>query len=373
MSFRTVLYSVLTVTLAAHVFFYFSLVRFFGIENTRYRRVLATVLGLLAVSYLPAHLLSHHYENILVRLFDLAAGLWLGVFFHLFAASMFGMLFLYISGRVGFKARPAIVGAAVLSLGVLISGYGVWNAFNPRITDVTVSIKGLPENLEGMTVVQISDVHLGQVHGQGFMQKVVDLANLAYPDAVFITGDLFDGGDGEMYELAKPLKGLEAPMGVYFVNGNHDRHTDGERINSILARLGVRVLDDEVVDLGGLQVVGVSYRRWGANVEPANAVGAIDGFDPFMPNILLCHSPGGEKELAENAAAGIDLQLSGHTHRGQIFPFGYITSYVYNGYDYGLYRVGDMAVYVTDGAGSWGPPMRTGTPPEIVRITLTGR
>jgi len=360
LTFRTVLYSALAIIFVAHYFFYRSLVRFFGIEQVTYRRALLAVLCLLAVSYLPAHWLTHHFENAFTRAFSFAAGLWLGVFLHLFIASVIGRFVLFVSERAGTPLDPARVGAVFLSVAVLFSAYGVWNAFNPRIRDVNVNIAGLPAKFDGMKVVQISDVHLGQVHGAGFMQKVVDLVNEEQPDAVFITGDLFDGSDGELYGLARPIKDINAPMGVYFVDGNHDRHAGGKLLESILGRLGVRALNDEAVDLGGLQVVGVSY-RWGHS-----------GFSPakVLAGIILYHSPVGANALAENADAGIDLQLSGHTHHGQLFPFGYITSYVFDGYDYGLYKIGKMSLYVTDGTGTWGPPMRTGTPPEIVRITL---
>ncbi|MCK9352345.1 MAG: metallophosphoesterase, partial [Candidatus Pacebacteria bacterium] len=245
--------------------------------------------------------------------------------------------------------------------------YGIWNAYHPIVQHISVSIKGLPSEWKGKKIVHVSDVHLGFIWGEKFFEKLVADINAQKPEAVFITGDLFDGTGDKFDYVKNDLLKLSPPRGTYFVTGNHETYFGVEKSYELLENSGVTVLKDEMKIVDGLEIIGVSYGERRENKPVADTIKKIKGYDPEAPSILLFHEPMQIKEIKQT---GINLQLSGHTHAGQIFPYGFITSLVYPGVDYGLHSFGDYSIYTTSGAGTWGPTMRVGTKSEIVVITL---
>jgi predicted MPP superfamily phosphohydrolase len=227
------------------------------------------------------------------------------------------------------------------------------------------------------------------MHGLGFLRSVVEKVNALNPDLVVITGDLFDGAGGKLESFAEPLSTFDASMGVLFVAGNHEGYLGLAGPLAVVERAGIRILDDEVVDVDGLQIVGVSFPEFGMLNKSQSVARLAERIDPDKPSILLYHTPTDVAESSDNRAEqqtrtyfspdvefswarefGIDLQLSGHTHEGQVFPFNYLTQRIFNGYHYGLHTVGDFSIYITSGTGTWGPPIRIGSQSEIVAITL---
>ena len=182
------------------------------------------------------------------------------------------------------------------------------------------------------------------------------------PDIVFIAGDMYDGTIAKVNELAAPLAKLAAPWGAYFVTGNHEEFSDPTKYLDAVQQSGVRVLNNEKVTIDGLQIVGVHYRD-STNDERFRAVLREAAVDRGRASILLTHAPDRLKITEEE---GFSLQLSGHTHGGQFFPFTWITSRLYGKFVHGLQRLGNLLVYTSYGAGTWGPPLRVGTKPEIV-------
>ena len=184
---------------------------------------------------------------------------------------------------------------------------------------------------------------------------------------IVITGDLFDGMDGNLDGLVGPLENLRVSDGIFFITGNHETYLGIDKTFSILEKTQVAILDDAVKNIRGLQLVGISYPERGESKDIVKVMEALPGFEKNKPTILLYHSP---VQIDTIKNSGVDLQLSGHTHAGQLFPLGLITRLVYKGYDYGLRTLGDFSIYTSNGVGTWGPPMRTGNTPEIVNITL---
>jgi predicted phosphodiesterase len=182
------------------------------------------------------------------------------------------------------------------------------------------------------------------------------------PDAIFIAGDLYDGTAIDAGRAAEPLNKLTAPHGVYFVAGNHEQFGDDSKYLRAIAAAGVRVLSNEKVEVDGLQIIGVPYRNATQDGQLASALHGI-GLDRDRASILLTHAPD-HPEIAE--AAGVSLQLSGHTHVGQFIPWSWMARRVYRQFVYGLSRIGKMQVFTSSGAGTWGPPLRLGSNPEIV-------
>lgn len=184
------------------------------------------------------------------------------------------------------------------------------------------------------------------------------------PDAILIAGDLFDGTAIDARRAAEPLKGLKAPQGVYFVAGNHEQFGNDSKYLNAVAAAGVRVLNNEKVEVEGMQIIGVPYRNAFERSRFTSILRAI-GLDRKRASILLTHAPD-NLEVAETA--GVSLQLSVHTHLGQFVPWSWIARRIYRQFVYGLSRIGQMQIFTSSEAATWGPPLRLGSNPEIVML-----
>jgi len=240
--------------------------------------------------------------------------------------------------------------------------YGVFNASWTRITRTTVRLANLPPAWRGRRAALISDLHLGHVRNGSFLRRMVVKILQEEPDAIFIAGDLYDGTAIDAQRAAEPLSKLVAPHGVYFVAGNHEQFGDDSKYLHAIAAAGVRVLVNEKVEVDGLQIVGVPYRNAVQGRHFSSVLHDIR-LDRGRASILLTHAPD-HPEIAE--AAGVSLQLSGHTHLGQFIPWSWMARRIYRQFVYGLSRIGKMQVFTSSGAGTWGPPLRLGSNPEIV-------
>jgi predicted MPP superfamily phosphohydrolase len=353
---------------SVHYFLYASMVSLFSITAVACRYILAASIGFLSVSFLVSSILAHLRENIFTRSFYFLSGFWMGLLANLVLAIIAVRLILWVSPRIGIgHPSPIPLAGAVFTLAVLVSLYGTWNAFHPKVTEISVHIPNLPDSWKGKKIVQLSDVHLGHIYQEKFLQNVVDRVNSIHPEMVVITGDLFDGMDGHLKPLVTPLGDIHADKGIYFVIGNHETYLGVENTLSVLQGTNVRVLQDEVTDVDGLRLIGISFPDRGVTKDMAGLMKTLSPSFQGKPNVLLFHAP---MHIDIFKSVGVNLQLSGHTHVGQIFPFGFITKLIFHGHDYGLYQDGGYSLYTTNGVGTWGPSMRIGNTPEIVSITL---
>jgi predicted MPP superfamily phosphohydrolase len=353
------------IVFACHVPVYFFLVRAFAVTSPAARWILAGVFVILGSSFLAASFLSRWHDDLFTRVFYYLAALWLGTVLYLFLASAFSFVVRAFLHLMRFQNADRVVVFACLVAAIGYSLYGVWNAARPRVRAIDVGIPRLPESWKGKTVVQLSDLHLGTIHRSAFLKRAVETVKGLHPDMVVITGDLLDGSDGDLDALVAPLVELRAPQGVFFITGNHETYLGIDRVYPVVRRTGVRILDDELVDCEGLQLVGVSYPLRGRSKNVAETMRSIPAFDPGKATLLLFHSPVQIRELRQSM---LGLQLSGHTHDGQLYPIKYISRWVYHGFENGLHREGDYTLYTSSGTGTWGPPMRTGNRPEIVQV-----
>jgi hypothetical protein len=274
-------------------------------------------------------------------------------------------------------------------LAVLYSVYGIWNAFHPRVKTLHIELENLPDQWQDKTVVQLSDVHLGHFHGPKFLDRLVRQVNALNPELVFITGDLFDGMASDISRFAPGLNKFEAARGVFMVTGNHEYYIGLSRALAVLTQTRINVLQNEAVEMDGLQIIGIGYPGIAGTQEIRGMDNLADSSSTPKPRILLFHTPTNvipgdgdgmgrhvstywvpETKFTPAQKLGVHLQLSGHTHAGQFFPFGHLTRLLYKGYDFGLKNSGAFSIYTTCGVGTWGPPMRTGNRPEIVAIKL---
>ena len=269
-------------------------------------------------------------------------------------------------------AATSAVAAPVLALAATL--LGVFNARKTAaVVSVDVPIAGLPAALEGFTIAQISDIHVGPTIKAPYLQNIVDAVNRLQADLVAVTGDLVDGSVAELRGHVAPLAGLVSRHGTFFVTGNHEYYSGALPWMAELRRLGVNVLMNQhvVLEQGGASMVLAGVADYGAHhFDPSHTsdpVAALLGAPADAAlRVLLAHQPR-SAQAAERA--GFDLQLSGHTHGGQFFPWVYLVRFQ-QPFSAGLHRLGRLWIYVSRGTGYWGPPKRLGAPSEITRLRL---
>lgn len=319
---------------------------------------LGFVLGILPAGFIGMMILGSYYYNAFTRAAYTVLAVYMGAFAYLFFASAaYGIAVLFAPG-----AGPWLFAAALIA-----SGYGVLHARKIIPAHYKVALPNLPEEWKNKKALWISDLHLGQLHGPKFAAKVAAAVNAQKPDIIFIGGDLYDGTQAPSPAmLAEPLRALSAPWGVFYITGNHEEFGDNTVFIKAIKNLSITVLFDEKVDIHGMQLIGVDYH----NANDAGRFSKIlsaQALDKNKPSILLKHEPNNLK-VAE--AAGISLQISGHTHYGQQWPFGLLAQLSYQGYAYGLKRFGAMQQLTSSGIGTWGPPLRVGSNAEVAVITF---
>jgi hypothetical protein len=364
----------------AHWFVYATVVHFWSGLAASWTVKLA--FGLLSISFVAASLLGWYSYHPLVRTFYSVSAIWLGFASFFLLASVASWIVEGVNAAARLGWRPALIADAAFGLAIAAALYGILNAAFPRVTRITIALPGLPPRWRGRTAALVSDLHLGHVRNVRFVRRVVNKLLALQPDIALVAGDLYDGVAGDFGKLAAPWKALTslspspaqpegaAPhkptFGVYYIAGNHEEFYRKAEYLPLLLRSGVRVLDNEKVEIDGLQLMGVHYRDAGNPVRYRSILQSMQ-LDGNRASVLLLHAP---VRLAISEEAGISLQLSGHTHGGQFFPWTLVAKRVWARFNHGLQRVGNLQVYTTYGTGTWGPPLRVATRPEIVLITF---
>jgi uncharacterized protein len=353
-----------SILILVHLALYGTWIFFFSPIASAHRLALRATLTILCLSFVPASFLARQYFNWLARAIYTLAALWLGlVSFFFFAACLCWAAYLPPL-LFGIHLDRVTLAAVVFVAALLLAVYSVFHAARTRVTRVTLKLPNLPPNWRGRTAALVSDLHLGHIRNRRFLRRIVRMLKQLQPDILFAPGDLFDGTKIDEQRLARSWTDFSAPLGSYFVTGNHEQFSTPEQYVDVVRQSGFRVLQNEKIEVDGLQIIGVHYLD-STHPEHFRSILRNVGVDPTVASILLIHTP---DRMAIVAQEGITLQLSGHTHRGQFFPFTLIVSRIYGRYAYGLNRLEDLLIYTSCGAGTWGPPMRLGTTPEIVLI-----
>jgi len=361
------------ILLSAHWFLYSTWIAFLPGLGPSIAAGLRVAILILAFSFVAASLLSFRYSNFLVDSFYWIAAVWLGFFNFFFWASLLlwlawlGLQLSHLAANPG-RFRP-LLAAVFYALAALLGIYALINARIIRIRRLSVELPNLPENWRGRRAVLISDLHLGPINGIRFSRRLVAIIAGLRPDIVFLPGDLFDGTKVDLDRLLAPFQSLTPPFGIFFSTGNHEEFTASVHYTEAISRAGIRVLANQQVLVDGLPIAGVEYH---ASSSPLRMKAAMDALRPknidrAQPGILLNHAP---TRLPIVEQAGFSLQLSGHTHGGQFIPFTWITRSIFGPFTSGLHRFGALQVCTSTGAGTWGPPMRIGSAPEIVVLTF---
>jgi hypothetical protein len=302
----------------------------------------------------------------------------MGFFSTLFVLTLLRDLML-LGARLFLSSEQAYLWAAASAkltflLTLCVTAAGMFIARRrPGIVEVKIPVANLPPSLHGFSIAQISDVHVGPTIKRGFVEGVVRRVNELNPDLIAVTGDLVDGSVQQLSVHTAPLAGLAARHGAYFVTGNHEYYSGERAWTEEIRRLGLRVLKNEHVVLShdGSSLVLAGVTDYSAHhfdpAERSDPAGAIRGAPLDVgAKVLLAHQPSSATAAAD---AGFDVQISGHTHGGQFWPWNLFIHF-FQPFSSGLHRMKNLWVYVSRGTGYWGPPNRFGVPSEITRIRL---
>ncbi|MGI5481096.1 metallophosphoesterase [Streptomyces lavendofoliae] len=268
---------------------------------------------------------------------------------------------LFVSRVVGGAAAAAALGTV---------GYGTYGVLRgPRVKRVTVPLAKLARGAHGYRIAVVSDIHLGPILGRAHTQRIVDAINATQPDLVAVVGDLVDGSVEDLGPAAEPLARLRARDGSFFVTGNHEYFSGAQEWVDHVRELGLRPLRNERVEIAGFDLAGVNDVAGENYGDGPDFAAALGDRDRARAAVLLAHQP---VVIHDAVAHGVDLQLSGHTHGGQLWPGNFLAELA-NPTVAGLERYGDTQLYVSRGAGAWGPPVRVGAPSDITLVELASK
>jgi predicted MPP superfamily phosphohydrolase len=293
-------------------------------------------------------------SNRFTNTFYYLAASWVGLaFFLLWALIIYEVLNLF------FKISPTLAGIIIIAVTGVISFYALLNGYKIYIKKIEVPIKGLKSDFN---LLQLSDVHIGPIRNKSFVERVVNKCNELNPDFIVVTGDLFDGSSNISNDFYKTLNKFKSP--VIFTPGNHDYFQGLDEILEVLNKTDIQILRNRVYQMGELQILGVDYSYRSNHLQ--KTLQKLS-YNPEKPCLLLYHLP---DEFRYASQMGIDLQLSGHTHHGQFYPFNLLVKIRFR-FLGGLYNLNEKFLYVSSGTGTWGPPMRLGSRNQITSILLT--
>lgn len=364
---QVLFFATLLIILAlGHFLIWHFFVQFLNLHSYSAEFYSALIIIILFLSVIFASYLIHKSDNFFSRWYYIVTGFWIGFLVNLFLSALVILILKFILPFTGITLSTLVLQITFFSIAIILSVYGVCGARYPKISEYTVIVKDLPDAWDNKIVVQISDVHLGPVYRQYFFSRIIDTVAKINPEAVFITGDLFDGMEADFSWFGKPFEKINPPKGIYYSFGNHDLYLGYNRVMEILKNSPVTILDNKMSIISDLQIIGINYSFEKDFDLEKNILEQVN-YSQNKASILLFHAP---KNIELSKSAGIDLQLSGHTHDGQMFPFNFIAKWTHHGYGYGFFKSGDFSLIVNRGVGTWGPPMRTSGSSEIVKITL---
>jgi hypothetical protein len=317
-----------------------------------------------SLCFIFSSILALKYYNRLVKFIYAVSVVWMGILFYVVAGAFAYWILFIVSANYFPLSDISGVGKALLLLGLTIALYGISNAREIYITKLKVKFANIPGAWEGKRAVWISDLHLGHIYGNGFVRHITERVLSLKPDIIFIGGDVFDGTAMPTDRPVEPLSKLIAPLGTYYITGNHDEFFNPQPNIDAIKKAGIKVLNNEEIEIDGIQIVGVDYLSTAKKENFESVLNAID-LNPKLPSILLRHEPS-FVDIAEKK--GFKLMLSGHTHQAQVFPLIFFPKYIYKGFEFGLKKKGQMQIYTSSGVGTWGPPLRVGSYSQIVSI-----
>ncbi|MES2307916.1 MAG: metallophosphoesterase, partial [Verrucomicrobiota bacterium] len=296
--------------------------------------------GVVALAFIPATIFRFRSSHPTLRIVYAISAAWLGGLNFAFFAALSCWVVEWGYGLTGGSVTPFPLAATLFGLAGMAFVYGLINSRWIRVTKITVQLAHLPEAWKGRSAALLTDLHLGPLLGAGFLRRVIARLRSVQPDIVFISGDMFDGSPLHLDQLVAPWSEFSAPRGIYYVTGNHDEFAERNLYLDSAKRTGIHILNNEKIDVEGLQIVGVHDSEAMDSAQLREILWQVK-IDRLNPSILLAHRP---VNLSVAEEAGISLQLSGHTHGGQIWPWNLVVSLIYGRFASGLSRLHQLQI-----------------------------
>lgn len=355
----------------AHLYIYWRLIYPLKL-STLWLILIAAILSLLCISFPLIHFISRPHNGPLLTYINYISSLWMGMLIYFCLTTLGFDIFKLIINltRSTWLLTPGRQALLVTAITGFLTLYGLIEAANIGVNNIQIRIANLPKNLQGLSIAQISDVHMGLIVNGRRLEKIITMVNNLHPDLIVITGDLVDEQALHMEEMVEPLRKLKSRYGIFAVTGNHEYIAGVDKAVAFIEKAGIPVLRNRWVTVNSnLQLVGRDdpAGKWIAGEQTQALKEIMKGIDKNKPIILLYHTP--VTTMEELKSLGINLQLSGHTHKGQLWPIHYIVKMLFKTH-YGLFNSDNTSIYVSPGTGTWGPPMRVGARPEITLIRL---
>ncbi len=346
--------------LIVHLTVYATVTAAFGFQSA----ILWWAFVVLSFTFVTASVFVYFSRNRLVQWYYTFAAYWFGLVHFLFMGGVAFFILEVIFEYFSIYIDPALIGGICFGALFLLHLYGTWNSGRALVGKIEMSVPNLPLYWKDHRMVFVSDIHLGAVRGAAFARKVVTAINAERPAAVFIGGDLYDGVKCDVEAVVEPFRDLKPEHGVYYITGNHEFYGEFDRCMKAIQAAGIKILNNEIAVIEGLQFAGVDYRAVHKRDDLATVLAGLT-LDKNLPSIIVKHEPDNLDLIEQKGFSG---GFFGHTHQGQIFPLSYITRRMYKGFDYGLKKLKNMWVYTSSGVGTWGPPLRIGTKSEIIVV-----
>lgn len=338
-----------------------------GLYKYLYVKNILLTLGILfPVMFVGSMFYGGEHFSIINSWIYTASAIWLGLLTYLVLTAFIISILVIINNYFGLNIPIRQISVVILAFAFATTVYGVYNANNPKVVNWEVNSPTLSPLWKGKKIAFVSDMHLGMVRQEKFTQKVVDIINKEKPDIAFNLGDLIDGPAFPYVKGMAPLNEINAPMGSYYVEGNHERYSAEYDLFKSYFPQKLNDITNKKVVVNGTQIIGIPFAL-GKNEDQIKKDLDSVSYDENIPSIVLMHDP---KDTTKLADSNVSLVLSGHTHNGQFFPFTFLLDKLYGPYVYGIMNTKNTVSITSSGVGTAMPPLRVGTSPEIVVVTF---
>lgn len=329
-------------------------------------RILLSICIILPIIFTLTVLYSQkHFSKLNSWLYTMSA-LWIGVIFYLFMISFIAITLIPFYNYFGLNLPTNLIIILILSIVFIISFYGVYNANNPKIVHFEIESKELSPLWGDKKIILISDTHFGNMRGEKFMKKIVDIMNNEKPDIIFHLGDLIDGPSFDYKKVFAPIDNLNSSLGIYYTEGNHEAYNREYSVFKANFPKKINDITGKKIIINNTQIIGIPYFKKKSKSNTKEQLDLV-GYDKNMPSIILMHDPKNTPILAKE---NVSLVLSGHTHAGQVFPFTVLVKMVDGKYVHGVASTEETKSITSSGVGVAISPMRIGTKPEIVILKI---
>lgn len=336
------------------------------IKSTGLEKILLVLSLILPIVFIVSMIYGYKHYSIINSFINTISSVWIGFVIYALIASLIVFILIMLNTHLNLQIPVNLISKILISLVFIIIIYGIWNSQKIRVVHLEINSPALSQNWQGKKIVIISDVHLGQIRGEKFFQKIIKKINKENPDVVFILGDLIDGASFPYEKWLSQMSLSRPQFGNIYVEGNHEKYNqEYDKFKSSIPDSIINI-SDKKIEINNTQIIGIDYKQEETENDIKSKLELLK-YNKDKPSIVLIHDPKNVKVLADE---GVNLVLSGHTHGGQFFPFTILVNLIYKNYTHGITQTENTTSITSYGIGTSILPLRIGTVPEIIVLTI---